>query len=102
MSDSTLVLRVTSGAYEGRYEVDPMRDFTATEYGAFRQAVGTPMEVGFQGGVGLDVLAGMVWLVARRRSKGLAYPAVADTLTWANLEMGDAEAPAEEDASPEA
>ena len=79
---------ITDGPYAGRYDIEA-QDFTATEMGKFREALGHPMTAVFAGvdGVGLEDLAGMVWLMRRRASKGLPYEAVADTITFRNFEQ---------------
>lgn len=87
---SEITFKITDGPYAGDYSIDP-EDFTATELGQFRKAVGFPLETIGTAGVGLDVLAGMVWLVRRRSSRGLAFEAVADTIRTKNLELVTAE-----------
>lgn len=83
-----ITFKITDGPYEGDYAID-IEDFTATELGLFRKAVGFPLESIAENGVGIDVLAGLVWLTQRRRpkQKGLPFEAVADTIRTKNLEV---------------
>lgn len=83
--------RVTGGPYEGRYSVD-LVDLSAVDSRDFRQAIGTPLsEVVAAGGGDLDVLAALVWLTRRRGNRGLPFAAVADHLTYGNVEQVDAD-----------
>lgn len=94
---STLRFKITAGAYEGNYDIDP-DDFTGTEVGRFRQAVGISMTEGLgRGSVDLDVLCGLVWLLASRKAKGLPYVAVADSVHRSAIGLHDEDAPVEDD-----
>lgn len=87
MADAKLItFKLTDGPYAGDYAVDP-EDFTASEMGEFRKALGFPLESIGATNMGIDVLAGLVWLTLRRRTKGLAYGAVADSFTSKTLEV---------------
>jgi hypothetical protein len=96
---SAIAFKVTSGQYAASYSFE-VEDFTATELLAFRQQLEISLEAVLSGDEhpGLYVLAGLVWLQARRRAKGLAFNAVADTITARNVEEADT---VEETASPE-
>ena len=104
MADITF--KVTDGPYAGVYEIE-VNDYTATEHHAFREALNHSMVSAIQnaktGGMGLEDLVGFAWLLIRRRStnKGLPYAAVADTVSFRNLEMDDG-AEAGEELAPEA
>lgn len=80
-------------------------DFTGTEHKLFRDAIGVPL-VAFADQPGLDSCLALVWLIQRRRAKGLPFSAVSDAYTgndlepWPEEETADAEPV--EDISPEA
>lgn len=101
MSDDATISFVAAGTrYDIRFD-----DLTAADAGDFRRTVGMPLVAAFQEGTtDLDVIAGLVWLVRRRGQRGLAYAAVAESLTYGNVDMADdGTEPAEGDEhSPEA
>lgn len=105
--DDLLHVRITDGAYTGRYAID-LDDFTASEAGEFRRSVGVPIAAMFATeDVGdIDGIAGLIWLIKRRAAKGLAYGAVADEIRYGNCKVGAAatadEGRVEDPSSPEA
>jgi hypothetical protein len=81
-----LVIELGDKRYEARFG-----DFTAVDAGDFRQAVGFPLAAVFSGQAAfdIDVVAGLVWLLRRRKAKGLAYRAVAAEVTYDNFTVVD-------------
>lgn len=91
--------QVTDGPYAGRYDID-FTDISAADVGDLVSQGGPDLDETLGGGKppGLRTFAALVWMVRRRgSSKGLAYRAVAEHITRANVgpvEDGTAEAPA--------
>lgn len=82
--------KVTSGPYAGEYRID-LADLTGTDARDFRQAIGVTLaQVVSAGGGDLDTMAALVWLARRRTNKGLPFAAVADNMTYGNVEQTQA------------
>ena len=83
---------VTSGPYEGRYQVD-LADLNGVDSRDFRGAIGISLaEVVGNGGGDLDTLAALVWLTRRKSNKALPFQAVAEHINYGNVEQTAADA----------
>jgi len=78
---------LTAGPYQGKYGID-LADITANDVGDLINQGGPDLDsvLAQQGAIGLRVIAGLVWIVRRRGSKGLAYRAVADHVNMSIFE----------------
>lgn len=81
MSSTVVPFKVTSGPYEGEYEID-VDDLTASETLRIRQTLGVPLQTALAQ-PDAELMAVLVWIVRTRGSqaKGLAFQAVADNIT---------------------
>jgi hypothetical protein len=76
------------------YEMSP-GDFTAVDAGDFRRQMGISLGEAFSSGqADIDIVAALVWLVRRRTNRGLAFRAVAETITYDSIEPADDTEPA--------
>lgn len=81
MSKNEPSLRIT---VEGKPYTVKLSEFTGIESKEFRAAVGIPASQVFRdaNAVDLDVIAGFVWIIRRRKERGLTYDAVARSLNY--------------------
>lgn len=87
---------VTDGPYAGRYQID-FADLTGRDSADFRRALGIPLsQVMQQKSADVDALAALVWLTRRRMNRALPFEAVADAITYGNVQETPSDAPAEE------
>ncbi len=77
-----------------RYDIN-MRTLSAVDAQDFRKAVGRSLSQAFaDGSVDIDIIAGLVWLVERKRRKDLAYAKVAKGINYATkIDMFDPDDP---------
>lgn len=100
MTDTPTIVVEVDGK---EYRLD-RRQMTANDAKDFRAAVGVSLnQVLMEGSMDVDVVAGIVWLVRRRRDRTLAYATVAEAITYdsdISIDLAG-RTPVEEGSSPE-
>lgn len=74
---------------EGQEQLFRLGDFTGAETRMFRDMTGQKILTAFFD-IDLDLIAGLVWLRARREDKKVTYSSINERLTWDDVQVGHA------------
>jgi hypothetical protein len=88
--------------YGGQQVKVDQGQFTAAEAQAFRHAVGARLLDAFmQQTSDVDLIAGVLWILERRRNRALTWKAFSEAFTYDSFELVDSDDADDEDHDPE-